>query len=237
MDALSTFIWVAFSSIAMFFFSNPLSGLIMFATLLLLLIVSRCVSLRKIIKSLPFILLVATCLLLFHAFSNPGHIILNLGLVSITSEGLREGSILFFRVAFVVLASFTFLWITDIRELMVGLVRIGIPYRYAFSIYLSLRYIPIMKAERDIIKGAIAVRCQSYKIGIKWRLRLWMRYIFLLVVNGLRKADQTAIAMQVRGFGIKSSRTFITPFHFNLQGLILISSFMALFVSLFWLFG
>jgi energy-coupling factor transport system permease protein len=236
-DALSTFIWVVGCSIAMLVFSSPVSGGIMTAALLLLLIVSRDVPIARVARRLPLILLVPTCLLFFHAVSHAGHIVLDLGPVSVTREGLREGLLLFFRVAFVVLASLTFLWTTDIRELMVGLVRIGMPYRFAFAIYLALRYVPIMQVERDIIRDAIAVRCQSRRVGLKWRLRLWVRYIFLLVVNGLRKGEQTAAAMKVRGFGVQRHRTFITPFRLTFNGAALIIGSAVVVSVLFWLFG
>lgn len=235
-DALSTFIWVAGCSVAMLIFDSPISGAIMIAALLLLLIVDQSVPVKKLVHSLPLVLLVPTCLLFFHSISHAGQAILILGPASVTREGVREGLILFFRVAFVVLASLTFLWTTNIRELMVGLVRIGLPYRFAFAIYLALRYVPIMQVERDIIQDAIAVRRQSRRITFKWYLKLWMRYIFLLVVNGLQKAEQTATAIQVRGFG-GQHRTFITPFQFTLHGVGLIIGFVLLIGILLWRFG
>src|ERR1041384_4207178 len=236
-DALSKFIWVAVCSIALLAFRTPAPGIIMTAALLLLLLTDRKVSLVKLVRGLPLVLLVPTCLLLFHSVSHEGREVLRLGFLSVTREGLNEGLILFFRVAFVVLASLTFLWTSDIRELMVGLVRVRVPYSFAFAIYIALRYIPTMRVERNTIREAFAVRCQSQLIRMRWRFRLWMRYIFLLVINGLQKAEQTAVAMQIRGFGMRRRRTFITPFRFTFHGAALLSGSLLVIGTLLWRFG
>jgi len=48
-------------------------------------------------------------------------------------EPLENGAAFFFRLAIMVMASFMLIWTTDIRELMVGLVRLGMPYRLRLS--------------------------------------------------------------------------------------------------------
>ena len=39
-------------------------------------------------------------------------------------------------------------------------------------------------------------------------LRLWQRYMFTVLVNGLRKAETTATALECRAFGCYPDRTY-----------------------------
>ena len=126
-----------------------------------------------------------------------------------------------------VLASFLFIWTTDIRDLMTGLVHIGMPYRYAFSVFLALRFIPIVQQEVDAVKAAHAIRGRASYSPIKHRFRLWQRYMFTVIVNGLRKAENTALAIESRGFGAYPDRTYTKSFRWTKKGFFLILLFIA----------
>ncbi len=221
-DAVSKLLWVVLSIVGAAWVRGWGANASLTAVLMIYLLAPGNIGLIKLINELPKILMLPLCLLLFHAFTHEGRILLSFPPLSITWEGLEVGGVLFFRVAFVVLISSAFLWTTDIRELMAGLIRLGMPYRFAFAVYLGLRYIPIMRTESGFILDAITMRCQQSRVGTEWRIRLWMRYVVLLALIGLRKADQTSAAMQLRGFGLHSRRSLITPFHFTSEGLALV---------------
>jgi energy-coupling factor transport system permease protein len=60
------------------------------------------------------------------------------------------------------------------------------------------------------------------------RFRLWQRYMFTVLINGLRKAEMTATALECRGFGAYPDRTYIKPVVYECSSLVLVFSFLIL---------
>jgi energy-coupling factor transporter transmembrane protein EcfT len=53
-----------------------------------------------------------------------------------------------------------------------------------------------------------------------------------VIVNGLRKAENTAVAIEARGFGEYPERTYWKEFHWTRSGLLLMSAFTVFCVAL-----
>ena len=51
--------------------------------------------------------------------------------------------------------------------------------------------------------------------------------MFTVIVNGLRKAENTALAIESRGFGAYPDRTYTKEFHWTWSGLLLNLLFLA----------
>jgi energy-coupling factor transport system permease protein len=51
--------------------------------------------------------------------------------------------------------------------------------------------------------------------------------MFTVIVNGLRKAENTALAIESRGFGAYPDRTYIKRFRWTKTGIFLIILFIA----------
>jgi energy-coupling factor transport system permease protein len=115
---------------------------------------------------------------------------------------------------------------------MVGLVRVGMPYRFAFVIFMALRFLPIIQQEVDAVRSAHAIRGRAVKSQLSHRFRLWQRYLFTVIVNGLRKAENTAIAIESRGFGAYPDRTFLKDFHWTRSGALLVACFLLFGIAL-----
>ncbi|HNH05587.1 MAG TPA: energy-coupling factor transporter transmembrane component T, partial [Anaerolineales bacterium] len=62
---------------------------------------------------------------------------------------------------------------------------------------------------------------------LQHRFRLWQRYMFTVIVNGLRKAENTALAIESRGFGAYPDRTFVKEFHWSKTGIAILVLFLA----------
>jgi len=139
---------------------------------------------------------------------------------------MEDGAAYFFRLSIMVMASFLLIWTTDIRELMVGLVRLGMPYRFAFVIFMALRFLPVIQKEVDAVRSAHAIRGRAARSQLRHRFRLWQRYLFTVIVNGLRKAESTAIAIESRGFGAYPDRTYVKDFHWTVSGILLVIFFV-----------
>jgi energy-coupling factor transport system permease protein len=235
-DALSKLAWVLIVVIFTFQFQSAAARGIMLASLLIMAIFFARVPLTAILRASPLIFGVALLLGIFHLLITPGETILfRFGPITATQEGLTKGLEFFFRLAIMVMASFMLIWTTDIRELMVGLVHLGIPYRYAFAIFMALRFLPIVQQEVDAIKAAHAIRGRASSSPIRHRFRLWQRYLFTIIVNGLRKAESTALAIESRGFGAYPDRTYVKEFRWTSIGILLMLLFIILGICLvFW---
>lgn len=220
-DAISKLVWLFSVAIAMFTFSQPLAGTLMLCAVLFLTLVVARIPLRTVWNSALLIFGVATLLGLFHVFNTVGAPIWQWAWIAVSAEGLVKGAGFFLRLSVVVLASFLFIWTTDIRDLMVGLVRLGLSYRFAFAIFMALRFLPLVQQEVEHVRAAHAIRGRAAQSPLRHRFRLWQRYLFTVIVNGLRKAEGTAIAIESRGFGAYPTRTFVKDFHWSVAGIVL----------------
>ncbi|MFZ5807701.1 MAG: energy-coupling factor transporter transmembrane component T family protein [Chloroflexota bacterium] len=225
-DALSKLLWVLVVVIATFQFQESFSRGAMFLALLLAALFAARVPPRAILKVSPLIFGVAFLLGLFHYFVTEGITpLFSLGRVVIFREPLEDGAAFFFRLAIMVLASFLLIWTTDIQELMAGLVYLRMPYRYAFAIFMALRFLPLIQQEVEAVKAAHTIRGRAAKSQLRHRFRLWQRYMFTVIVNGLRKAEGTAMAIESRAFGAYPQRTYVKEFHWTKRGWVLVGIF------------
>jgi len=100
-----------------------------------------------------------------------------------------------------VLALTFFLSTTDMRQLVNRLAKLGLPVGAAFSIYLMLRFVEILRVDAASVRDALRMHRRS------GRLR-FARYPATLVLLGMHRANQTATAMDLRGFPGGPGRTF-----------------------------
>jgi energy-coupling factor transport system permease protein len=207
--------WVFVVAVGLFLYREPRSGLIMLGIIILMAVVVSRVPFSDLLASSRLIFGLGILLMIFHFFADPGNPVYHLGPLTVTDGGLHEGPIFFFRLSVVVLASFVLIWTTDTRDLMVSLTRIGIPYRYAFAVFLALRFLPLVQREVDAVQSAHAIRGRAASSGLKHRIQLWQRYMFTVLINGLRKAEATATAIECRGFGAYPDRTYVKDVKFH----------------------
>jgi energy-coupling factor transport system permease protein len=229
---LTKLAWVFVVAIGLFVYRLPRSGAVMFGTVLLLALVAGRISLKTIVGSAKLIFGIGILLMFFHFVADPGEPVLRVGPFTVTDGGLREGPLYFFRLSVVVLASFVLVWTTHPRDLMVSLAQVGIPYRYAFAVFLTMRFLPLVQREVDAVQAAHAVRGRASRTGLGHRFRLWQRYVFTVLVNGLRKAETTATALECRAFGAYPDRTNVKNVHFRPQELSLVAFFVLLTAGL-----
>ncbi|HEC22735.1 MAG TPA: energy-coupling factor transporter transmembrane protein EcfT [Chloroflexi bacterium] len=225
---LTKLAWVFVVAIGLFLYREPVSGAVMLGVVLLVAVVVARVPLRDVLSSSQLIFGLGILLMIFHFFADPGEPVYRVGPLTITDGGLHEGPIFFFRLSVVVLASFVLIWTTDIRDLMVSLTQAGIPYRYAFAVFLALRFLPLVQREVDAVRAAHAIRGRASRSGLVHRFKLWQRYMFTVLINGLRKAEATATAIECRGFGAYPERTYVKTVEFKPASLILVLIFVLL---------
>jgi energy-coupling factor transport system permease protein len=232
MDSLSKFFWVLLVAVGMLMFRSLLSGIVMLALVFVVALVGARIPPRQILRSSPVIFGVGFLLGIFHSVVQDGDPILTLGFITVTDNGLIIGASYFLRISVVVLASYLMVWTTDIQQLMAGLVKIGIPYKFAFGLFTSLRFLPIIQREVDAVKAAHSIRGRVKQSQFARRFQLWQRYVFTIMVNGLRKAESSATAAELRGFGSTKTRSFYKPFYWSTTGVGMLCFFFVIITTL-----
>jgi energy-coupling factor transport system permease protein len=230
-DALSKLLWVILVILVTFQLQSNAARGVMLAFLCFVLLLAR-IPVKSIWNSVPVILVMGTLLFVANLFTTPSTSFIEIGGMTVGQQAFERGLEYFLRITIMVLASFIFIWTTDIRDLMTGLVRLGMPYRFAFAIFLALRFLPIVQQEVDAVKAAHAIRGRAVRSPVRHRFRLWQRYMFTVIVNGLRKAENTALAIESRGFGAYPDRSYVKTFRWTRTGVLLILFFLAFAVAL-----
>jgi energy-coupling factor transport system permease protein len=151
----------------------------------------------------------------------------------VTAGGVRWGIEKGLTIGCLGLTSFTFVWTTNPRETVAGLVHFGLPYRFAWGVFLVLRYGPLFEHEYRVIREAQQVRGRDISGGrIRGRLEMVKRYTMPLLFSMVRKTTNIAIAMDSRAFSAYPTRTFRDEFRWSRAGLALLVALVALSVAL-----
>lgn len=138
----------------------------------------------------------------------------------VTQQALEAGVLTALRFLVVVSGSALFVSTTHPNEFVHSLTRIGIPYRYAFTLGLALRYVPIFDLEANIVKDAKQSRGIDLQHGGFRGLKSNIRYTLLpLIVSALSRVESLTITMEGRGFGLYRKRTFLRQSTFGMQDL------------------
>lgn len=141
-------------------------------------------------------------------FCREGYPILALGPLEIYSGAVPLALTAVLRLGAIVLAGMQFLHWTSPSDLVLFLVKVGVPYRFAMLAGLAMRFLPLMEHELASIlesQSARGVPMQNPFQKIAALLPVTMPFLF----RSFRRAGETALAMELRGFGRYRERTFL----------------------------
>jgi energy-coupling factor transport system permease protein len=120
--------------------------------------------------------------------------------------GLNYGLKIAARGTVICIASLLLLWTTHPRELVQSFVaEFRVPYKFAWSSFLALVYVPIVGYEARMRDYALQIRGVGYR---KMSLRGIRLYAIPVVMRSLRRGFTTALSMESRGFGVFPDRVF-----------------------------
>jgi energy-coupling factor transport system permease protein len=112
------------------------------------------------------------------------------------------------KLAELLAASVLFLSTTKVEEFMVGLARLGVPYRARFAITLSFRLAPLFIDSYLTVVDAESLRGLDFSRGrLLERLRRYVPVVIPVFMGALRKANNMAMALEARGFGMNPHPT------------------------------
>jgi energy-coupling factor transport system permease protein len=185
------------------------------------------------IRPLAVLCAFAALLMIFQILNSPGGAVVgHIGPVAVHQAGIDRGIAYAVRIATLMITSFLYVRTTDPRRLAVGLVHLGVPYRYAWMIFVSLTSVSLFRSQAQVAREAQLVRglppAQSF---MHQRLTLWRRCAQSMLAIGLRRVEVVSVAMDLRGFGASRTRTFTDPFEWSAAGVVLAAVWAAALVA------
>jgi energy-coupling factor transport system permease protein len=197
-----SFILLAFSSL---FLKEPVDFLVYGALWTAIYILSA-VALGEYLSTLWGIRFLLLLVLVFQSFFTPGRVLLDLGVVRITVEGLLNGLTQSGRLIFAVLFGTTLSLTTSPVEISTGferiLKRLGLGESRASKIglaaSLTLTFIPLISLQTERIIMAQKVRGVEFdKGGLFKKVKNALSVVIPVIVTSLKKAQDTAAALQI----------------------------------------
>ena len=137
------------------------------------------------------------------------------GFGQITLEGILFAVLLALRLMAMMimfpLVSFT----TSMQSFALGMVKMGLPYKLAYTMTTALNLVPILQMETGVIVDAQRLRAmKSFEKGkLGEKLRAYPALVTPLVIGSMRRAQLMAVAMDSRAFGASKTRTYLEDEH------------------------
>ena len=147
--------------------------------------------------------------------------------ITITLDGILFGIAMGLRVALMVVAAGVWMMTTSPEKLTLGLLKMGLPYKAGIAMSTSIRFVPIINAERDTIMEAQRARGLRLERGnpLK-RASKYVAVIGPMFMQAIDLAQALAVAMDARGFGAHDGRSSIISIELTRTDKILIYAFI-----------
>jgi energy-coupling factor transport system permease protein len=133
------------------------------------------------------------------------------GIISLKWEGFYLGLLIICRLISMLILFSVFTKTTPPYSLAAGLNALGLNYRAAFSITFAFNLVSHFREEALAIADAQKLRgMRSLEEGSFFaRVKAWSGVALPLMLSAMRKAQNSAIAMDSRAFGVYKSRTWL----------------------------
>lgn len=131
-----------------------------------------------------------------------------------------------------------FLMTTHPSQFAASLNQLGISYKVAYSVSLTLRYIPDIQEEFYMIRTSQEARGLelSQKASIMSRIKGNLQIVIPLIFSSLERIDTISTAMELRRFGKNKKRTWYMSRPLENQDWLVIGLAIVILLLTFWLF-
>ena len=139
----------------------------------------------------------------------------------ITDEGLRTAGTVVLRLLVVCLPFALILAVTQVSDIANSMVQVlHVPYAYAFTLALTIRFIPLFMEEMSGIMEAQAARGIEFDTkNILKKFGLLLPLCAPLLISSMRQTGATATAARVRGFSLRTADSGYKTYGFGLVDL------------------
>lgn len=210
-----------------FLFVNPVYGAVVLAVVLLFGYVAR--SLINL-KRIWFILVaIAVVTVIIWTLFGSGETTL---FWFVEREALLYGIGTALRVDITIIAGMIFLSTTRNEEIATGLVKLGVPYQFAFAVSTALRLVPTIISTMTTIGQAQRSRGLDLESGgFIQRVRKFVPLLVPVFVSTIRSTNVFSMALESKGFGASKERTYFLQLEMTRRDAAILAVFAALFVA------
>jgi energy-coupling factor transport system permease protein len=134
----------------------------------------------------------------------------------VTTESLTYGVGAALKIDAMIVSGLVFLSTTRTEEMVLGLIRMRVPFPMAFAFSLAIRMVPTIIGTAVTVTEAQRSRgLDTESGGPLARLRTYVPLLVPIFLHTLRSTDQLAKALESRGFGARRERTSLLTIGFH----------------------
>jgi len=206
--------------VSVFLVSDFIGYAFVFIFLMTIISISK-VPLRFILRGLKPIFIIIAITFFLNLFMTSGDVVVELGALSITRQGIYTACYMALRIIFLILGASLLTFTTKPVKLTDGIEsllkpgkRFGVPaHELAMMMTIALRFIPTLLEETDKIMKAQQARGADFETGSIFRRAKALIPIFIpLIVGAFRMAADLAMAMEARCYRGGEGRTKLHVF-------------------------
>jgi energy-coupling factor transport system permease protein len=159
------------------------------------------------------------------------------GRFTLTWEQLFYEFNIFLKYVTIIFPAILLIVTTHPSEFASSLNRIGVPYTAAYSVSLTLRYIPDIQRDFETITQAQQARGLELSKKASWfkRLKRTAPLLLPLIFSSLDRIDIISRAMELRGFGKNARRSWYSEKPFSRRDKLVLAISALLFAAGMWL--
>lgn len=141
------------------------------------------------------------------------------GELSLKWEGVVYALLIALRLFTPLIAFPLVVMTTDVNDLVVGLVRLRVPFKIAFIFSIALRFVPLIFSKINAIMDAQRLRGLALeKMSFFRRIPVFAGLLVPLIIGSLMKAQTLDVALQSKAFSGRYERTFYNENAFPAYG-------------------
>lgn len=198
---------VIISGIAVF--SKSVVTLALMMALTLTVLIAGGVSPKSLFsQSRKFVRIIIALFIVQCVFTRSGVPVISVrGFAVITKNGLQNAGLVSLRLL-LVLASALIVLTGETRDYLLALTQMKVPYEIAYMVMVALRFIPMLREEARDVLAAVQMRGLNIKKApISKKISAYASVMIPIVAGALHRSEDTAMAMEARGFRSCPNRT------------------------------
>jgi energy-coupling factor transport system permease protein len=242
LDPRSKLIFV-FLFVILIFFAHSFATYLWLFILIMTIVQLSHIKTWFLIKGLTPIWIFLIFTFIMHLFVTKGGVrIFELGFVSIDTHGILEGIYIVLRLMFIMMISTVMTLTTSpidltdaFEKLLYPLKLVKIPvHQLSMMMSIALRFIPTLMNELDKIILAQKSRGSELSSGtLMNRIKAFIPLLIPLFISAFQRAEDLAIAMEVRGYDANTERTSYRELQWKLKDTIVVLLIIPIAVVLF----
>ena len=133
-----------------------------------------------------------------------------IGGLTMNYEGILYGVNIILKILNMILIIPLGVFTTDINDMIIGMVKMKIPYKVVFIFSSTLRFFPLLVEEIQYILEAQKLRGLALnKVSLVKKATVYLNLSVSLILNSMAKTNKIDIVLQSKSFSGSSNRTYL----------------------------